>query len=61
MIIQVARVKRILHIDEEINQCSANAAFAITVATVSILRFLFRTTLADEARKCLYGILLNRH
>lgn len=34
IIVSVARVKRILHIDEEINQCSANAAFAITVATV---------------------------
>lgn len=33
---EVARVKRILHIDEEINQCSANAAFAITVATASL-------------------------
>ena len=32
--ITVARVKRILHLDEEISQCSNNAAFVITVATV---------------------------
>ena len=34
---KVARVKRILQVDEEIGQCSANAAFAITVATVSLI------------------------
>ena len=31
---EVARVKRILQLDEEISQCSANAAFTITIATV---------------------------
>ena len=30
----VARVKRILQLDEDISACSANGAFAITVATV---------------------------
>ena len=30
----VARVKKILHIDEEIMACSNNGAFAITIATV---------------------------
>ena len=32
----VARVKRILQLDDDINACSANGAFVITVATVSI-------------------------
>ncbi|MCJ1463494.1 hypothetical protein MMC07_002102 [Pseudocyphellaria aurata] len=36
----LARVKRILHLDEEIGQCSANAAFAITVATEMFIRYL---------------------
>ena len=30
----MARVKKILHIDEEIMACSNNGAFAITIATV---------------------------
>lgn len=32
---KVARVKKILHIDEDTHQVSNNASFAITIATVS--------------------------
>ena len=44
--ITVARVKRIIHVDEEVNSCSNNAAFVITVAAV-LLRSVER--LAREA------------
>ncbi|KAI9728027.1 MAG: hypothetical protein M1834_007841 [Cirrosporium novae-zelandiae] len=36
----LARVKRILQVDEDINQCSNNAAFAITIATEMFIRYL---------------------
>ncbi len=32
---KVARVKKILHIDEDTHQVSNNASFVITIATVS--------------------------
>ena len=59
----MARVKRILQLDEDINQCSNNAAFVITVATVCL------TPLCDYLdggrqsyvyRKCLFATLRNR-
>ncbi len=34
----VARVKRILALDEDIHQCSNNGAFVLTVATVGTIR-----------------------
>lgn len=37
----VARVKKILHIDEDIMACSNNGAFAITIATVGFDCLLF--------------------
>jgi len=36
----LARVKRILQLDEDISQCSNNAAFVITVATEMFIRYL---------------------
>ncbi|KAI4260124.1 MAG: hypothetical protein L6R42_004208 [Xanthoria sp. 1 TBL-2021] len=36
----LARVKRILALDEDINQCSNNGAFVITVATEMFIRYL---------------------
>lgn len=39
----VARVKKILGLDEDIHQCSNNGAFAITVATVGIRELLFQS------------------
>ncbi|KAI9705523.1 MAG: hypothetical protein M1836_006278 [Candelina mexicana] len=36
----LARVKRILHVDEDINNCSNNAAFVITVATEMFVQHL---------------------
>ena len=36
----VARVKKILHIDEEIIACSNNGAFAITIATARSMKLL---------------------
>ncbi|KAI9821870.1 MAG: hypothetical protein M1827_002452 [Pycnora praestabilis] len=36
----LARVKRILHLDEDINNCSNNAAFVITVATEMFIQYL---------------------
>ena len=32
----VARVKRIINTDEDVNGCASNAAFLITVATVCL-------------------------
>jgi len=37
---QVARVKKIIHADEDIGNCSNNAAFAIAVATEMFIRHL---------------------
>lgn len=39
-IYSVARVKKIIAQDEEISQCSANAAFVITLATEMFLQHL---------------------
>ncbi|KAI9828060.1 MAG: hypothetical protein M1832_003587 [Thelocarpon impressellum] len=36
----LARVKRIIHLDEDIGNCSNNAAFVITVATEMFIRYL---------------------
>ncbi|KAL8659221.1 MAG: hypothetical protein Q9226_000559 [Calogaya cf. arnoldii] len=36
----LARVKRILALDEDINQCSNNGAFVLTVATEMFIRYL---------------------
>lgn len=36
----MARVKKIINTDEDINQCSNNAAFVITVATEMFLQHL---------------------
>lgn len=36
----LARVKKILHIDEDIIACSNNGAFAITIATEMFIRYL---------------------
>ena len=36
----VARVKKILHIDDEIMACSNNGAFAITIATARFMNLL---------------------
>ena len=41
----VARVKKIIHADEDIANCSNNAAFAITVATEQFLQYLVEKTL----------------
>ncbi|KAL8789685.1 MAG: hypothetical protein Q9195_006738 [Heterodermia aff. obscurata] len=41
----LARVKRILQADEEINPCSNSAAFAITVATEMFIRYLAEKSL----------------
>ena len=38
MMSAVARVKKILHIDEDIIACSNNGAFAITIATARFLK-----------------------
>lgn len=38
--VAVARVKKIIAMDEDIAQCSNSAAFAISIATVSILQIL---------------------
>lgn len=40
----VARVKKIIHADEDINNCSNNAAFAITIATEQFLQYLVEQT-----------------
>lgn len=40
----VARVKKIIHADEDISNCSNNAAFAITVATEQFLQYLVEQT-----------------
>lgn len=37
----MARVKKIIAMDEDIAQCSNSAAFAISVATVSVVRILY--------------------
>ena len=38
--ILVARIKKIINADEDVAACSNNAAFAITVATESFIRYL---------------------
>jgi DNA polymerase epsilon subunit 4 len=40
----VARVKKIIHADDEIANCSNNAAFAITAATELFLQYLVEQT-----------------
>lgn len=40
----VARVKKIIHADEDIANCSNNAAFAITIATEQFLQYLVEQT-----------------
>ncbi|GAB7346790.1 hypothetical protein MBLNU459_g1890t1 [Dothideomycetes sp. NU459] len=40
----LARVKKIIHADEDIANCSNNAAFAITVATELFLQYLVEQT-----------------
>lgn len=40
----VARVKKIIHADEDISNCSNNAAFCITVATELFLQYLVEQT-----------------
>jgi hypothetical protein len=53
----VARVKRIISLDEDVNQCSNNAAFVITVAKVSpIFPKLVRGSLLTDLRRCLFDI-----
>ena len=56
----VARVKKILHIDEEIIACSNNGAFAITIATARSMKLLTGSN-ANGSRKCLYAILQSKH
>lgn len=56
----VARVKKILHIDEEIIACSNNGAFAITIATARSMKLLTASN-ANGSRKCLYAILRSKH
>lgn len=41
----LARVKRILQLDDDISACSANGAFAITVATEMFIRYLAEQSL----------------
>lgn len=36
----MARVKKIIHVDEDIANCSNNAAFAITIATELFLQYI---------------------
>ncbi|KAI9803352.1 MAG: hypothetical protein M1833_000869 [Piccolia ochrophora] len=38
--VAVARVKRIIHVDDDINNCSSGAAFAIALATEMFVRYL---------------------
>ena len=53
----VARVKKILNIDEDTHQVSNNAAFVITIATVSIKsNQSLSLSVSDNLRKCSYGI-----
>ncbi|CAD0098692.1 unnamed protein product [Aureobasidium mustum] len=40
----LARVKKIIHADDDINNCSNNAAFAITAATELFLQYLVEQT-----------------
>ncbi|KAL1311804.1 hypothetical protein AAFC00_001884 [Neodothiora populina] len=40
----LARVKKIIHADEDIANCSNNAAFAITIATEQFLQYLVEQT-----------------
>ena len=40
----VARVKKIIHADDDIANCSNNAAFAITAATELFLQYLVEQT-----------------
>ena len=40
----LARVKKIIHADEDISNCSNNAAFAITIATEQFLQYLVEQT-----------------
>ena len=58
--IEVARVKKILHIDEDTHQVSNNASFVITIATVSNDTALCAFAKIDRARKCSYVILQNK-
>lgn len=42
--IPVARVKKIVHADDEIQNCSNNAAFVITIATEMFIQHLVEKT-----------------
>ena len=57
----VARIKKILHIDEEIMACSNNGAFAITIATARSERLFPGVAVANDRRKCSYAILRSKH
>jgi len=43
----VARVKKIIAMDEDIAQCSTTAAFAISIATVGYIRTFFYLACAN--------------
>ena len=54
--VTVARVKKIIALDQDIAMCSNNAAFVITIATVSRQSFIVTTKVLTMIRKCLYSI-----
>lgn len=44
LMLSVARVKKIVHADDEIQNCSNNAAFVITIATEMFIQHLVEKT-----------------